>query len=171
MKITMIMVMTADGVIAKNKSHNSFTWTSKEDKEHFKTLSKKIGTLLVGGNTFKASGLKSYKDRKVIVLTTDPSKYEFGDDIITLKGNPKSIVKELKKKQIKHIALIGGMKTNSQFLKEGLVNDIYLTIEPKMFGKGMHLAGEFDLNINLKLDSIEKLNPDGTLLLHYLVLN
>lgn len=169
MKLSIIMVMTVDGVIAKSADQNAFEWTSKEDKKHFVAKSKEVGTVMMGGTTFNASGRINYKDRLAIILTSNPDKYEYGENVITKGGDPKDIYKELEEMDLEKVALIGGAKTNAAFLEAGLVDDIYLTVEPLMFGEGLHIADRIDLNLDLTLDSVERLNKKGTLLLHYQV--
>ena len=63
--------------------------------------------------------------------------------------------------------LVGGGKTNALFLEASLVNEIYLTVEPKLFGMGKSLIAEGNFTKNLKLQSVKKLNEQGTLLLKY----
>ncbi|MCQ2562659.1 MAG: dihydrofolate reductase family protein, partial [Alphaproteobacteria bacterium] len=65
--------------------------------------------------------------------------------------------------------LLGGGQTNYLFLKENMVDDLFLTIEPKMFGAGKHLNICKKLDIQLQLVSCKVLNKTGTLLLHYTV--
>lgn len=169
MKIVLIMVSSLDGIIAKNTMHNSFEWTSKEDKAHFKSLTKDIGVLLMGGNTFKASGRKSYTDRVAYVLTNNPNKYEFGKNIYPISGSPESVVKHISKEGYSKVALVGGAQVNSEFLQAGLIDEIYLTIEPIVFGEGIHIFENLEQSANLTLISSRKLNLKGTLLLHYSV--
>lgn len=171
MKITMIMVSSVDGVIARDEKHNAFEWTSAEDKKHFQKLSKKIGVVVMGGNTFKASGRKSYKDRYGYVLTNHPENYEIGENMETISGTPQSIAAQLREKGHEEIALIGGAQVNKDFLLAGLVDEIFLTVEPVVFGEGLHLLSQEEVNISLELLSSEKLNQKGTLLLHYKVNN
>lgn len=171
MKITLIMVSSLDGVIAKNKDHNAFTWTSKEDKAHFLEKTKEIGVVVMGGNTFQASGRSNYPGRVAYVLTYNPENYEMGENVFALSGTPQSVASELRGKGHEHVALIGGAQVNRDFLSAGLVDDIYLTIEPIMFGSGLHLLDDQDLKINLKLLESKKLNENGTILLHYEVIN
>jgi dihydrofolate reductase len=170
MKVTLIMVSTADGVIAKNSDHNAFTWTSSEDKKHFVDITKQIGTVIMGSKTFVASGRKSYKDRVGIVLTNNPDKYEAGENIYFMSGKSQEILDKISAMGIDHVALIGGAKTNAEFLSHNLVDEIFLTIEPIMFGKGIHIADEFDLDINLELINFTKLNNQGTILLQYKII-
>lgn len=170
MKITLIMVMTADGVIAKNESQNSFGWNSKEDQQHFRKLSREIGTVILGSNTYKAAGEMALKERNNIVLTSKPDQYKAQDYVVFMSGSPREVVKELSARGIKHAALIGGATVNGKFLKEGLVDEIYLTIEPKMFGKGLHISENEDFELQLQLMGSRQLNDRGTLLLHYSVI-
>lgn len=165
------MVSSVDGVIARDENHNAFEWTSPEDKKHFQSLSKEIGVILMGGNTFKASGRKNYKDRYGYILTNHPENYEFGENMETISGTPQSVAAQLREKGHEEIALIGGAQVNKEFLIAGLVDEIYLTVEPIIFGKGLHLLGEEELELRLELLESKKMNETGTLLLHYKVLN
>src|SRR3990167_1785345 len=162
MKLTLIMVASADGVIAKDEKHNTFSWNSAEDKKHFRELSKKIGTVILGSNTFLAVKEQALKERNNIVLTRNPDKFRAQDFVAFMSGSPVEVVEELGKRGIHQAAVIGGATINGLFLQAGLVDDIYLTLEPKLFGKGLHLTEAVDLETNLKLLSLEKLNDNGT---------
>lgn len=161
--------MSADGVIAKSANQNAFEWTSPEDKRHFLDLSKKIGAVLMGGSTFRASGRTNYPGRKGFVLTNHPQNYQIGENMFFVNGTAQEVIKQIAAQGIKQVALIGGAKTNQLFLQSGLVDEIYLTIEPLIFGQGLHLSDLQDLQIKLELQQYSKLNQTGTVLLHYLV--
>ena len=62
----------------------------------------------------------------------------------------------------------GGHTTWSSFAKEGLVDEIYLDIEPYLFGQGMPLFLPADFEYHLKLIETKNLNSQ-TLQLHYRV--
>jgi dihydrofolate reductase len=64
--------------------------------------------------------------------------------------------------------LVGGANTNTEFLKNNMVNEIWVTVEPWLKGIGLNTAVD-KLNVALKLLSIKKLNEKGTLLLKYSV--
>ena len=70
-------------------------------------------------------------------------------------------------KGYKKLLLPGGTNTNTSFLIAGLVDEILLTVEPKIFGLGKQLFLEKSLEASLELLSFKKLNKQGTLLLHY----
>ena len=65
---------------------------------------------------------------------------------------------------------MGGSELNRLFLKYKLVNEIYLTLEPILFGKGNQLLETVKLEQDLKLVDFKILNNKGTLLLHYKVI-
>ena len=61
------------------------------------------------------------------------------------------------------VILGGGAFVNGMFLEKKLVDEIYVTVEPKIFGDGLGLfKGDFD--VNLKLKEIEKINDDSVVL-------
>ncbi|HKK54251.1 MAG TPA: dihydrofolate reductase family protein, partial [Patescibacteria group bacterium] len=54
----------------------------------------------------------------------------------------------------------GGANLNSLFLKNKLIDEMIITIEPKIFGAGLDLfSSEFDANLELK--SVEKINNNA----------
>ncbi len=62
------------------------------------------------------------------------------------------------------------MPIATSFLKEQLIDEVWLTIEPKIFGTGGNFATEVNLDINLHLIHCEKVNGQGTLIIKYAVL-
>ncbi len=171
MKITLIMVSSVYGVNARNANHNACESTSPEDKKHCQELSKKIGVVLMGGNTFKASGRKNYPGRIAYLLTRNPDKYDFGENVFPVSGTPQSVASHLRSQGHEEVALIGGAQVNREFLQAGLVEEIYLTVEPVIFGKGLHVFDDQELENKLTLLNSKKLNDKGTILLHYKVDN
>ena len=175
------MAITADGLITaadnsdlKNErdmdaKEHSFNWLSTEDKKYFSTFTKEIGTMIMGSTTFKNAGRTFFKERLTVILSRNPDQFASHQGVVYKSGNPKEIVQELESMGINQAVLAGGTKTNSEFLEAGLVDYIYLTIEPKIFGKGLRFVDGIDLKVDLKLESCEKLNETGTLLLKYRV--
>ena len=66
--------------------------------------------------------------------------------------------------------IAGGAQLATSFLTAGLVDELWLTIEPKIFGQGNSIVIAEKLDIQLKLLNCEKLNEAGTLLTKYAVL-
>lgn len=60
--------------------------------------------------------------------------------------------------------IVGGAHIATSFLKEQLIDELWLTIEPNIFGTGGSFVIEEKLNINLQLISCERVNKQGTLI-------
>ena len=164
------MVSTADGIIAKHSGHN-VDWSSKEDKEMFTAETIKHQAVILGSATYRAIG-RALPKRFNLVWTRDAKKYQkqaVPDKLEFISGSPQEAIEYLEKKGYQSAALIGGAKTNAEFFKAGLVDELLLTIEPKLFGQGLNLTGNTDLDLNLKLLELKKLNPN-TVWLRYQVI-
>jgi dihydrofolate reductase len=68
------------------------------------------------------------------------------------------------------ILVVGGPHIATSFLKEQLIDELWLTIEPKIFGIGLNFATDEKLDISLRLLQSEKVNDQGTLITKYAVL-
>jgi len=79
------------------------------------------------------------------------------------------LVKRLESKGYKEALLTVGGKLSSLFFQKKLINEFYLTLEPKIFGKGIPMVAESDLDVSFQLQSSKKLNKKGSLLLKYSV--
>lgn len=172
MKITMIAVISANGKITHGLSGNISEWSSKEDQAHFANIREAHSLIVMGANTYKAIKpfLKLSKDKLRIVLTRDPKKYAsqaVPGSLEFTNETPVQLINRLI--NYKKMLLVGGSQIFSEFLKENLVDQIYLTIEPVLFGRGIPLIADEDFERNLRLISTKKLNKKGTLLLRYKV--
>lgn len=154
-----IAAMTADGFIAKN-AHHLASWTSKEDKKFFVERTKQAGVMIMGANTFETFG-KPLKDRLNIVYSR--TKHYDGVEVTQLE--PKALLESLEKRGYQEAAICGGASIYTMFMKAGVVDTLYLTIEPLLFGAGVSIFNE-PLDVNLKLLNFKRLN-DNVLLLEY----
>lgn len=159
-----IAAMSADGYIAKNPTAPSTVWTSKEDKKRFVELTKKAGVIVVGQNTWFTFGGKALKDRLNIIYSPTPLENLPENTEITMK-EPAQLLADLEKRGMKEVAICGGSQIYTMFMKSGLVDTLYLTIEPVIFGNGIRLFKE-DLDFKLQLTDCEK-TDSGTVLLTY----
>jgi dihydrofolate reductase len=168
-----IAAVTLDGKIAKGPNHMS-DWTSKEDKLFMRSLLDKCDVILVGNNTYKTAS-KPLSKRNCIVLSyqinscvrqsarllyINPQKHDLSKIVFDLK--------------YQRVAILGGAQTYTYCLNNNLLDELYLTIEPIIFGRGINL---FSLaqsenwgrsgDPTFKLISVKKINRRGSLLLHY----
>lgn len=160
-----MMAMTLDGKIAKSSSHFP-NWTSKEDKQLFAKISKEYGAVVMGYNTFLTFP-SPLKDRLNVVFTMEKNLPE-QENVKWVSGEPEVVLEELEKMGYKRAILGGGAFLNSLFLEKKLIDEIIITVEPKLFGQGLSLfSKEFD--INLQNTGVEKIN-DNSVVLKYKVI-
>lgn len=160
-KAFIIAAVTADGYIAKEEKHPAF-WTSKEDKKRFVELTKRAGVVVMGSTTY-ATLPRPLKERMNVVY----SKTKTFEGAETTQKEPIELLKELEARGFKEVAICGGSKIYTMFMKTNVVSTLYLTIEPIIFGKGIRLFNEEMLH-HLKLVSSGQAE-NGALLLEYAV--
>jgi len=81
---------------------------------------------------------------------------------------PGEIIKLVEDKGYKQLLIIGGGRTNSLFLKNNLINEIYLDVHPLILSQGIKLFGDEEFKIDLDLMDSQQLGS-GLTLLHYKV--
>jgi dihydrofolate reductase len=161
MHVFIIAAVTADGFIAKDEKHSAF-WTSKDDKKRFVELTKRAGVVIMGSNTYSTLP-RPLKERVNIVY----SKSKTFEGAETTQKNPVDLLQELEGRGFKEVAICGGSQIYTMFMKAGVVNRIFLTVEPLVFGKGISLFNE-PINHPLTLVSAGQ-GENGSLLLEYTV--
>ena len=168
-ELILIAAISIDGFIAPadKESLPSTTWTSKEDWRFFTKKSKEIGTMILGSKTFETIG-KALPERKMIVMTSEPERYvDYNDpNLFFTKSTAEEILADLSKQGCERVAICGGSQIYSLFMQKGLIDRMFLTIEPFVFGEGIKLfSGKNEQKFELV--SQEKLNESGTLVLEY----
>lgn len=161
-KVFIIAAVSADGFIAKD-SHHPAVWTSKADKKRFIELTKRAGVVIMGSTTFKTLG-RPLKERVNIVY----SKNHVFEGAEMTQEDPRILINKLEERGYKEVAICGGSNIYSMFMKAGVVDTIYLTVEPTLFGKGINLFNE-DMLYHLKLIDSKASESGGSLLLEYKV--
>lgn len=168
-EVILLVAMSTDGFIApaNGASLPSTSWTSKEDKQFFTEKSQAIGTLIMGSKTFETIG-RALPGRRSIVMTSHTKRYtEFNDpNLVFTSQSPEEILADLSKQGAKQAALCGGASIYNLFLQKGLVDKIFITVEPHVFGEGIKLFSA-ENEKKFKLLEKRKLNEAGTFLLEY----
>ena len=170
MKIVLVFVSTLDGKVTKWGDPVVKRWSSQEDKDYFRKTMSDSKLIVMGSNTFNAEPMKPSEKHMIIVMTRHPSDYkekhvpgqiEFTDE------SPAQIVERFRNGVYEIMHVVGGPKVATSFLKAQLVDELWLTIEPKIFGKGDILVSHDLLDIELKMIMYEKVNEQGTLITKY----
>jgi len=162
MKVFIIAALSADGYIAKDERHSAF-WTSKADKARFVKLTKEAGVVVMGSTTY-ATLPRPLKERVNIVY----SRSKTFEGAETTQKPPLELIKDLEARGFKSVAICGGSHIYTMFMKARLVDTLYLTVEPIVFGKGIGIFNE-DMLFHLKLQSVQESAESGSLLMEYSV--
>ncbi len=144
------MAITADGKIAENTTHFA-NWTSGADKKMFVEKTKSAGVIIMGLTTYQTIG-RPLPGRLNIVLTPEPEKEQnIPDSLEYTSKTPEEILVNLEKRGYKEAIIGGGATINGLFLQKNLIDEIWLTVEPKIFGEGLNLFRGAEVDVNLEL--------------------
>ncbi|MBI2551188.1 dihydrofolate reductase [Candidatus Uhrbacteria bacterium] len=180
-KTILIAAISVNGIIAEHVDQVSTDWTSKEDKKFFSQKTKELGIMIVGRKTFETFG-QALPGRTMVVMSRSPlhiggvptprlgGRVESGGGegagrVVWTDLSPRDLLANLESKGYSSVALCGGSQIYSVFLREGCIDELFLTVEPVIFGKGVPLI-EGAPRVNLQLIEMKPLN-EQTILLHY----
>lgn len=164
------MAVTANGLIAKEDDDASFV--SNKSWERFGKMTKSIGNIIVGRRTYEVSltdGTFPYPNCLNVVMTSKQIKNKWGNNVIFTKDSPRKVLQFLAERGFDKAFVAGGGTLNAGFMKGNLVDEIYLDVEPIVFGRGIKLFADEDFEVKLKLLELIRLS-DNELHLHYKVL-
>ncbi|MFA6099983.1 MAG: dihydrofolate reductase family protein [Patescibacteria group bacterium] len=149
MKVTLYMSISANGMIAKSDDDTS--WISKEEWDSYSLAVRTAGCLIVGRRTYniltKQSEFSELKDVKLVVVSK--GNFSVSDDRHIVVHSPKEALDALK--DFKEVIVAGGGILNASFLAEDLVDEIYLDVEPIIFGQGIPLFKGLDFTKRMEL--------------------
>lgn len=172
MLVTLIAAISADGKIAQSPGQSSLDWTSKEDTQFFVSKTKEIGTVVMGRKTFETIG-KPLKDRRTIVMSgtervSPPSQGGVGGGgtVEWTVDSPADLLARLEREGVRQVALCGGAAIYDAFLALDLVDELFLTVEPVLFGDGVPL---FHQAKRMDLELVETRLLGRGILLHFVV--
>lgn len=164
MKTVLVAAITADGFIGRTSDHLA-DWTGKADKKLFVAVTKQAGAMVMGSKTFATIG-RALPGRRTIIYTSHPERIT-AEGVETTSETPRELVARLGREGAPGLAIAGGASVYRQFMEAGVVDELYLTVAPLVFGSGVPLfSGELDI----KLELLESTKLDeNTVLLHYKV--
>jgi dihydrofolate reductase len=175
MKVVLLAVQSLDGFITRHDEPGS-GFASAADRAHFSSTLSGMDCSIMGRVTYEQvreeiKARLGTSHRRRIVLTRSPARYasetvagrlEFSSEA------PKTLLERLKGEGHRMCALLGGAEVHSLFLEQGWVTEVWLTLEPRIFGGGTQLvSGRMDTR--LELLSCDQLGKAGSLLVKYKV--
>ena len=150
MKVIAIWTQSLDGFIAKS-SDDDLSWGSKADKQWFAQVTRDIGVVVMGRKTAELIG-KPLPGRLNVVMSRKT-------------GGPREVLRRLSK--YRRVAICGGASIYTAFLREKLVDEIWLTVQPVVFGQG--IIPTSGVGMKLELMSQEAIG-EGVVAMKYKVL-
>ena len=172
MKTILIFVSTLDGKVTKWGESHVKSWSSQQDQDYYKKTLTDSRLIVMGSNTFNFGSFPSL-NHQLIVMTGRPDKYKNlrpPRQVEFTSESPAKLTDRFKSKGYEQMLVVGGPHVATSFLKEQLIDELWLTLEPKIFGTGANFATDVKLDINLRLLHVEKVNEQGTLITKYAVL-
>lgn len=168
MKVSIVAVSSANGLISRDNGYD-VDWSSAEDKKFFKVFTTSAGVVIFGRRTFEAIG-RPLPKRLNVVLTRTPERFSSTENVLFTNEKPQTIISRLGKLGFTHIVIGGGREIYTLFLKNKLVTDIYLSIEPLILKGKVTMLNTEDLekDIRLELKEFSKLS-DNTFVVHYTI--
>src|SRR6266436_1882896 len=138
-KVVLGVGISLDGYIARPDGSVDFLFMPKDYS--MAAFFKRIDTAVMGRKTYEVAmklgggnmsspGMKSYVFSRLLVAG------ERGE-VTIISRSPKQFVEELRKKKGKDIWLMGGGELTREFLREDLVDELYLGVVPVLIGEGI----------------------------------
>lgn len=174
MKPTVIlaMVTSLNGKTTRWEEDTIHNWTSEEDRVFFSSLLEKQTAVIMGRKTYFL-GRRAWEripHPLYVVCTKKIDRYQsltIPNQLEFTHETPASICENLAARGHQKILLAGGSELNTCFLEAGLIDELILTFEPRLFGHGKELFLPQYRMIDCKLVSVKQINKQGTLVLKY----
>jgi dihydrofolate reductase len=172
MEVVLVAVVSLDGCLTRHDSPDVSTWASADDQQHYRETLRTFDASVMGAGTYEA--VRQHmpgnltRDRVRVVMSRSPQRFE-GEGVPGMleftSSTPTDLIDRLRADGYQRCALLGGGQIYSEFLANGLVDSMMITIEPRIFGTGIRLAGtETPIDPKFVLDDIARLGANTVLL-------
>lgn len=178
MKISVFVATSVDGFIAREKGAIDWLTGGGESKigedYGYKDFIKSVDAIVMGRNTYEqVLTFDSWPYGKKPLYVLSNQKIEIAKEhtktIYHLSGSPKEIVRDLEREGFRHLYIDGG-KTIQSFLKDGLIQQLIITMVPILIGSGIPLFGSLPHDVRLKPLGTRQYD-DGLVQCRYQVIN
>jgi dihydrofolate reductase len=174
MQITFLAVQSINGFITRN-DEPGVGFASREDNAWFEEFLHGMDLILMGRQSYEVS--RDWVRGDTIgpaprwIFTRDADRYS--DERIPGKLefvglDKQAFIESVEDQVLNKVALCGGPGISSWFFDHGLVDEMYITVEPVIFQRGTPLLA-VTRDVDCELLSVRNLS-NQTLLLHYRVL-
>lgn len=174
MRTVLIAAQSLDGFITRH-DEPGVAWASIADQTWFRHCLTEFDSQVMGRVTFDTIrphvSLGHAEAPHRVVLTRRPRDFAHEQRegrLVFTADSPERIVADLRAAGRRQCAVLGGAHVHDLFLAAGQVDELWITVEPRIFGRGTPLVGEkHDLQLRL-LDS-QRLPDSDSVVLRYSV--
>ena len=163
------MAITANGMIARENDDTS--WVSPMEWESFSSMIQKAGNMIIGRRTYEVM-LRNKEFKKLgsvnVLVLSRKKALNIPPKNVRIVQSPQKALNFLLEQNSKTALICGGGRLNSSFMKERLIDEIYLDIEPVILGTGIKLFADAEFEKKLELLGVRKLSGNEVQL-HYKV--
>ncbi|TYS61888.1 dihydrofolate reductase [Bacillus infantis] len=160
--IVLFIAQSLDGYIATKE--DSLDWLFKVEGEGdngYSEFYEEIDTIIMGKRTYDwimkhEKGQFPYENKDCYVFTR--SQVEDTADVKFVNEDIVNFANSLKKEEGKNIWVVGGGELLHTFLKEKLLDELFITIAPSIIGDGIPLFKSGDYQLDLKLKGTRTFN-------------
>ncbi|MEZ5275974.1 MAG: dihydrofolate reductase [Opitutaceae bacterium] len=172
-QITLVAVLSLDGCLTKG-NQPGVGFASKADQAWFRSALEGFDASIMGRNTFDAArsavlaAVEKPSRRLRIVMTRHPENWtkEWHPERLEFTDRPPAeTVADLTRRGKTNCVILGGSSINRLFLAANLVDRLWLTFEPVIFGSGRRLVDR-EVETRFQFESVENLDA-STVLLKY----
>ena len=171
-QVILYIACSLDGFIARPDGSIDFLkkYEGKNEDYGYHEFMKKVDCVIMGSKTYEQclefEGWPENKKLKTIVLTKRNLRKVLGANISFYSGLLDELMKEVKRESKKNVWLVGGAEVVQSFLKEGLIDEMIISIIPVHLGEGISLFGNAGEEVELELIK-NKVYKDGIVQLQY----
>jgi dihydrofolate reductase len=168
MKATLYIASSLNGLMTNGVTDSS--WVSSHDEEMFAATCKQAGCILVGRQTFdQYQGVVYPVPDAVNVVLTSQDRHSDHENII-YQPQFEAALSKIESMGFNRFIVVGGAKVIAQCLNKKIVDTIYLSLHPYIFGRGLSIIGDYIGDIDLEFTGIRDQHAE-CLLLEYKVKN
>ncbi|MCT8136908.1 dihydrofolate reductase [Anaerobacillus sp. CMMVII] len=162
-KLVVFIATSLDGYIATNEE--SLDWlfnVEGEGDNGYSEFFETVDTIIMGRRTYDwimryEKGDFPYRNKNCFVFSKAP-KRETNPDVEFVNEEVGQFTDKLKRAVGKDIWIVGGGELMHSFLKEKLIDELIITIAPRLIGQGIPLFKAADYQLDLSLIGTRRFN-------------
>ncbi len=152
-RVSAFLGASLDGFIAEDDGGLGFLKPFEREDNGYAAFYATVDTLLMGRKTYETVlgfGAWPFADRRVAVLTRSPRPSRHGERF--LSGTPGEVLGLLAAQGARHVYADGG-EVVTQFLADGCLDALVVTVVPVVLGTGVRLFARSPGRHRLRLES------------------